>query len=529
MLEKSLCSSEEPDVHSHSVASQSDSLLQIDQGFHEGGEGIVSVDTIGSSLLLDSSSESPLTPVNLLPDGLEFDQISPSSTIVDDFQQHELAEGSLNKSESQDSGLQSENVSTSDTVTVDSPQLVARDIGALCRTTAPEGDKKGKESVNTKTVDTEKENRDSHSCDHSEKSCDNNTGSNNTDESDLTCSNTGSCVNTGLEHTRNEAVEICSGILDEIVSNATESSESNGASMENEYENDMSNRKDSDDTLEKENSNREIDCETPFQTSGAGNDSDAPRAQGVSRQFSWQYNVQFALPRISLPDVDRQSSDSFSSDSTISDTGNNPESVSDFVIETLANMNASSEARSRDSQTQARPSSKGSHKVVKSVQKGKSPQKHVKKGICATSGLNSSRRGSIDLSLPSTSQMSSQNQAAKPKPMSAQDKRDSVENISCETGPTVELPADSKKLTDTGNKTTAEDTAISVAGVEQKDCSEGEERVANTDVSATGGKAGDAGSISSSCSSCQTTSSACCDCESEQNWLVFFSELFSCF
>ena len=502
MLEKGLCSSEEPEMSTQSVtqstASQSDALLQIDQGFHEEGEGIVLVNTIGSNLL--PSCESPVTPVNLLPDSIDFGQLSPSSTIVDDFQDNDLTEGSLNKSESQDSGLQSENVSTSDTVTVDSPQLVSHEHGAAGCETVPAV------SELTQGIDLK---QDSANCDDSGKTCDNK------NRSDVNTVTDEELVNPCSVRDQNEALNVCRQIVEELVNNALQYAQ------------------------------QEISVHNSEHTSGgtgegltsevSGTDAEASSSPGMSRQFSWQYNVQFALPRITLSDreVDRQSADSFSSDSTLSDHGHQADNVSDFVIETLANMNATSHTTSsNENSARSLPGSKTNHKKHRGAQKGKSPQKHLRKGSNGCAASSSSHSKALDLSLPSSSQTLHQNTATKPKPRSTQERRDSVENISCETGAqsgcSGVCDTEDNPLHCTDSTVTLSDNMADLHSAQDSVCDSDKTRKSSQchlDKTRNASKCdsdktrkssqSDAGSVSSSCSSCQSSS---CDCESEQNW-----------
>lgn len=489
MLEKSLCSSEEPEMPgTQSVGSQSDSLLQIDQGFHEEGEGIIGFESISDILPVDSNS--PVTPVNLIPDGVEgidFSQLSPSSTIVDDLQ-HDLAEGSLNKSESQDSGLQSENVSTSDTVTLDSPQLASRNHGATWCGTSDSGEDNKVSEGSDKSVDKLTDvKRDLPSCDDNIKPCDNNTDN----ASNLT-------VNSEVKE-ETEAVNICSDILAEIVFNAMVASQENQTSSNESEDSEDTNSVVKEEVVNGEDSNNDTNVENP---------SEASTSQGVSRQFSWQYNVQFALPTISLTEreTDRQSSSSFSSDSTLSDQGLQAESVSDFVIETLANMAATGDNNDRPTTNTLCPPHNGGRHRTRGAVKGKSPQKsqkHSKKNGCVTSSVHNN---TIDLTLPSCSQTTNQNQASKPKPRSAQDKRDSMENISCETGAQVDIPSNSKVPENANN------TGDNNENIKTEDKVE---TCGNTEVSTKDSKPEvcEDTSESSSCSSCPTSSVSFCDSE----------------
>ncbi|KAJ8316652.1 hypothetical protein KUTeg_005795, partial [Tegillarca granosa] len=114
--------------------SQSDQALQTDHGFEDGVEqtessGLDNLDNLQDSVLINPSScDSPVTPVadpllissGLLHsiNGLPSQDYSPTDTIINSFEvePEEALNSNLNKSDSRDSGLHSENVSTSDTV-----------------------------------------------------------------------------------------------------------------------------------------------------------------------------------------------------------------------------------------------------------------------------------------------------------------------------------------------------------------------------------------------------------------------------
>ncbi|KAL4231323.1 Lateral signaling target protein 2 [Mactra antiquata] len=321
-LEKSLCSNEEPEVTgSTSVGSQVETMLQVDQGFHE------VVASSNSNILVHSpSSGSPVTPVNLDPMENPFNQISPTSTIVEDLSHsdNEASFMNLNKSESQDSGLQSEIVSTSDTVLSDCPPVVSHDCDgasgitkSVNEQTADDGlDTKERGINNTQSITTE-----------DNLHCDNTVNGNQKNVSE-----TSKSVKTNVDDDDDDDYgnddcdikQLCVDILDEIIINAVHYSESASDLL---------------DKTSDTSASADKDLDSAQQTS----ETDSNNQASVSRQYSWQYNVQFALPQLSLNDADvteRRSSGSFSSDSTISEcTGIASDSVSEFVIESLANMN----------------------------------------------------------------------------------------------------------------------------------------------------------------------------------------------
>lgn len=111
-----------------------DPLVQADPGFHEDPPTVSTVECmVGPILVHTPNSGSPVTPIN---DADEL--VSPATVIENAFEEFSYpAESgqqasSLNKSESKDSGLHSENVSTSDTVMPDvSPVVVSSDIGPI--------------------------------------------------------------------------------------------------------------------------------------------------------------------------------------------------------------------------------------------------------------------------------------------------------------------------------------------------------------------------------------------------------------
>ena len=296
LLEKSLCSCEEPDV-STPVLGQSEQLLQIDQGFDEGADH-VPLEGIGSTILVHSAnSGSPVTPVNQdLSDYLP--NLASPTTPRGNFQfsgdglnlDEDLSP--LNKSESQDSGLHSENVSTSDTITVDAVSLTARDTGSAIGTVLPPSDE---------------------GCDRRETTHQSNTLRRDTTESveELTLSldeskwgndsNENACLKSCCRLEDGGVSHMCREIIEELVDDVV-TLNNYGGSLDT-----------------KMNSN--------------GNE--------ITRQFSWQYNVQFAIPQISVSDqeidnVDRDSN-SLSSGSTLSDLGLR-DHFTDDVLDSLANL-----------------------------------------------------------------------------------------------------------------------------------------------------------------------------------------------
>ncbi|XP_052772288.1 lateral signaling target protein 2 homolog [Mya arenaria] len=671
MLEKSLCSCEEPDVPTPALVSQSDALLhaggqsevllQVDQGFHEGGEGIVPVDAISLDIN-DSSplSGSPRTPVNQMNSEPDFAQISPCSTLVDEFNSSGMDDNrlnlNLNKSESQDSGLHSENVSTSDTVTVDSPPAVAleHDSPLTCVRTATSDSRLN--STNTVTVDspssvspehdspptcvktatsdsrlnsaetvmdnsppaveldhdsqlasvrtassdsrlnsagtgtqaTEAEHfsKDQTTCD-TENICDKDTDGD-SDEADSVCErdvegtanssyDVGDCkpVNeSSCEQIGDTSIKLNTGNSDstscdtskqsidsevdclsqnDSIQGATQNADNNGSLCENFTE-------------QSEISEDPLVKSSAEDTVGEISSESSSHPTGVARQFSWQYNVQFALPHISLnqdPDMDRQSSGSFSSDSTVSEAGHIGESVSDFVIETLANMNMGTD-RSRTQSSQSH------HNVLS--KRLDTMERHHHHNTAANHGSSSSSfcpqrsREVPDLSVPSTSHQQHGSRhhrsSSKPKSLSAQEKRDSVENISCEIGAQSDsgvgvCQAETADKTNESSLEEHKDTTNISQNQKSKHATNGDESDQHTSVTdglnleqatgmSNGGDVGvvvDPGSggpgkvgvsldgpvlkseeigdteggeeLSMSCSSCQTSSIGC-DCENDQ-------------
>ncbi|XP_052250475.1 lateral signaling target protein 2-like [Dreissena polymorpha] len=568
MLEKSLCSSEEPETSStHSVASQSEASSQIDQGFHEGGEGIVSVtvDQIGSDLLDHSScSGSPVTPVNELLDAPDFGQLSPSSTIMgehcDDVDLICL-NMNLNKSESQDSGLQSENASTQDTVPADFPVSPAGDIGNEAGIELL-GNEAGIESLcDHGTMDADVDNKltkafcdcdistcESTLCDTemtgaisdsivvgTESQCESSASNGDLCSSnyDLICESTNamadsvieflpSQTNISSENTRNKNEENLNTNMFSVLN--TEVSIQSDNLVDRQGENGFTGSN-IEINLGTENADSQVnDTETDQNRESA---SSRP-ASLLDRQFSWQYNVQFALPRITMtPDyeLERQSSGSISSDSTLSDTGVHVESVSDFVNESLATMTMP------DREVHVCPINKVVSKVKRTDRVGRRHRHSSRESALASISNQNCSAGTsdvdIDLSLPSTSQSSTAQN--KPRGISTtHEKRDSVENISCEIG----------AQTDNKDDMTSEHSSTSYT---EGSCMS-ESKALQTKCDNKGGSVnGDASneccdsvacdeecSVTSCSSSQRTASSISCDCDSEQCCSCAGSETSSC-
>ena len=490
MLEKALCSTEEPEVSTPSVVGvQSETLLQIDQGFHEGGEGIVPLESIGSNILVHSpGSGSPVTPVNLMPDGIDFGQLSPTSTIVEDYHdEQEIEDGLLNKSESQDSGLQSEIVSTSDSVPPGGLPLVSHDIDD-----APQLAKLQEDSAGTRSVNSEKEidvceikdKENASECDEytikkteSDNICDKTECCENSECISKSRTSDESCVKISSSSVEegSEVTHLCKDIVDETVINAVHYSESTCDKTLNQ----------SDVTVRDSNANGDTTevSEQTVVTDDTDSESGTVGAV-VSRQFSWQYNVQFALPQLSLTDsdmADRQSSGSFSSDSTVSEDAGQPGSVSDFVIETLANMNRTSESMTSvpSDQTLTLYSSL-------SPQRSSSLKKSQKLPLSSHASSSSSThlKHEHHQSNPNKAQASKSHQSTLKKPntncahKSKQGKRDSVENISCGIGaqaqPSVEDVSVETKEIKAKSKAVqtlqSEETASCSSGPSSVDC-----------------------------------------------------------
>lgn len=500
LLEKALCSSEEPELSTPSAAgTKSEAFLHIDQGFHEGGEGIVPLQSIDPNIIVHSpSSGSPVTPVNLSMEVVDFGLISPCSTLVedlvDDLNQSDTEEGSLNKSESQDSGLQSEIVSTSDTVTADCPPLVSHDVeGATQCTVSHDIESDGHRTASHGTEgatqlgashDTEGATEctvsgdldDATSCTESHdlevaNQCILTSGKEiHSDETILHVSETGeitkepdtvcdkieNCVNNEDSVWINDenclkscchvkagsgARHLCREIVDEIVINAVHYDDNDGTCDTDIDEADRS--------LCCNSQNGDINAVSDQDVDKVADDDSESAVSGISRQFSWQYNVQFALPQLALAENDsteRRSSSSFSSDSTISESAGQPTSMSDFVIETLANMNRTSQSSARESgrsddnstlehndesipsssATSQRSASKDSRKLPSNAAPASSVtyklKKHDNQPTLGKSPATNSHQSTLDKTSTNCSHKGRQG------------KRDSVENISCGVG-----------------------------------------------------------------------------------------------
>ncbi|WAR21492.1 LST2-like protein, partial [Mya arenaria] len=608
LLQKISC--EEPDVPTPALVSQSDALLhaggqsevllQVDQGFHEGGEGIVPVDAISLDIN-DSSplSGSPRTPVNQMNSEPDFAQISPCSTLVDEFNSSGMDDNrlnlNLNKSESQDSGLHSENVSTSDTVTVDSPPAVAleHDSPLTCVRTATSDSRLN--STNTVTVDSPSSVSPEHdsppTCvktatsdsrlnsaetvmdnsppavelDHDSQLASVRTASS---DSRLNSAGTGTQATEAEHFSKDQTTCDTENICDKDTDGDSDEADS---VCERDVEGTANSSYDVGDCKPVNEKQSEI-SEDPLvkssaeDTVGEISSESSSHPTGVARQFSWQYNVQFALPHISLnqdPDMDRQSSGSFSSDSTVSEAGHIGESVSDFVIETLANMNMGTD-RSRTQSSQSH------HNVLS--KRLDTMERHHHHNTAANHGSSSSSfcpqrsREVPDLSVPSTSHQQHGSRhhrsSSKPKSLSAQEKRDSVENISCEIGAQSDsgvgvCQAETADKTNESSLEEHKDTTNISQNQKSKHATNGDESDQHTSVTdglnleqatgmSNGGDVGvvvDPGSggpgkvgvsldgpvlkseeigdteggeeLSMSCSSCQTSSIGC-DCENDQ-------------
>jgi hypothetical protein len=388
-----------------------------------------------------------------MPEGIDFGQLSPTSTIVDDYHdEQEIEDGFLNKSESQDSGLQSENVSNSDIVLPGGLPLVSHDLNVAHCTKSEDA-----AGVGLKYVKSEKE---TGICENENTESVINENSSKQSETDNICDKTDCCEHSGCTSKSrlsdqsgvesgcsvgevSEIRHLCEEIVAETVNNAVHYSDSEcdktpNQSVATAFDDDIE-----DDTIEV--SDVTDDADSQSDTVGAG----------ISRQYSWQYNVQFALPQLSLTDhdmADRQSSGSFSSDSTVSEDTGQPGSVSDFVIETLANMNRTSDSMTLvpSDQTltlysslspQRSSSLKDSQKLPSSSHATSSNSKHRKhehhqSNLYKAQASNSHQS---TLNKPNT------NCAHKVKP----GKRDSVENISCGIGAQAQPSTDDALL---GNK-----------------------------------------------------------------------------
>ena len=299
LLEKALCSSEEPEVSTR-VLGQSDHLLQVDQGFDESH---VPLEGIGATIYVHSAnSGSPVTPVNQESNDYLPDRASP--TLHANFQfsgdRIHLDENvsSLNKSESQDSGLQSENVSTSDTIPVDSMPLNSHDVIGATGVVAPPCD----ESCDTRgiTLSSATSGREiAESVEELTTSLEDAKWVTDSDDSTACLKSCCSLESGGVNH-------MCREIIDELVDDVVTSS-TYGSSVDN-------------------------------KVNSSGSE--------IMRQFSWQYNVQFAIPQISVSDQElARESNSLSDDSNSSDLGQQ-ENFTDGVINTLAHMSESSGSNS---------------------------------------------------------------------------------------------------------------------------------------------------------------------------------------
>ena len=302
LLEKALCSSEEPEVSTPNHG-QSDHLLQVDQGFDESHEN-VPLEGIGAAIYVHSAnSGSPVTPVNQEINDLITDHSSPNLLANLQFSSDRIHLDDnvsfLNKSESQDSGLQSENVSTSDTIMVDTVPLNSHDvIGGATSVLAPSGD----ENCDTRgiTVTSAASGREiTESVEELTISLDDAKWVTDSDESAACSKSCCSLESRGVSH-------LCREIIDDLVDDVVTFS-TYGSSLEN-------------------------------KVNSSGSE--------IMRQFSWQYNVQFAIPQISVSDQElARQSNSLSGDSNSSDLVPQ-ENFTDSVIETLARLSDSSESNS---------------------------------------------------------------------------------------------------------------------------------------------------------------------------------------
>lgn len=146
-LEGALCSAEEPDKIL-SEPEQKDESSQVDPGFDEEAEPSTSSTLTDIARCLEQeviqisdNSDDLVTPdqERLRVLNLPLEDYSPTNTLVDSLEEPESLNSSLNKSESRDSGLQSENVSTSDTVMCDvSAVSMSSDATVVCTDTHPE-------------------------------------------------------------------------------------------------------------------------------------------------------------------------------------------------------------------------------------------------------------------------------------------------------------------------------------------------------------------------------------------------------
>lgn len=143
-LEGALCSAEVPDKIL-SEPEQKDESSQVDPGFDEEAEPSTSSTLTDIARCLEQeviqisdNSDDLVTPdqerLGVLT--LPLEDYSPTNTLVDSLEEPESLNSSLNKSESRDSGLQSENVSTSDTVMCDvSAVSMSSDSTVVCTDT----------------------------------------------------------------------------------------------------------------------------------------------------------------------------------------------------------------------------------------------------------------------------------------------------------------------------------------------------------------------------------------------------------
>ncbi|OWF38353.1 lateral signaling target protein 2 homolog [Mizuhopecten yessoensis] len=149
-LEKALCSADEPETSTSTLTSR---ISQTDAGFEDSldptgsslfPDGSVKLEDLGNILHHTSNSGSPVTPITPVIDpgtsdfpvfpstsqsmgqyNTQDQDASPTGTLISSLEEKdESFNSSLNKSESRDSGLHSENVSTSDTVLVDTGAVV---------------------------------------------------------------------------------------------------------------------------------------------------------------------------------------------------------------------------------------------------------------------------------------------------------------------------------------------------------------------------------------------------------------------
>lgn len=139
-----MCSAEEPDKIL-SEPEQKDESSQVDPGFEEEAEPSTSSTLTNIARCLEQeviqisdNSDDLVTPdqERLRVLNLPLEDYSPTNTLVDSLEEPESLNSSLNKSESRDSGLQSENVSTSDTVMCDvSAVSMSSDATVVCTDT----------------------------------------------------------------------------------------------------------------------------------------------------------------------------------------------------------------------------------------------------------------------------------------------------------------------------------------------------------------------------------------------------------